>query len=133
MGRVPAIRRIIPESFKDVPWIGKLASPINVFMEETIRLFQKNLNFTDNFDGQVLNITAEGQYPLLVRWDRPNKPIALWIGAVYRNNGANISFTVAPFINWSFNESRQIEITSILGLDDSDTKKYNVIIIGVTG
>lgn len=133
MGQVPSIRRIVAESFKDVPWINRLAYPINTFMEQTISLFQKNLNFTDNFDGQLLNLVADGQYPLLVKWDRPNKPAAIWIGAIYRTSGEEVSFTNALFIKWTFNESRQIEISDILNLDDSSTKKYNITIIGVTG
>jgi hypothetical protein len=133
MGQVPSIRRIVAESFKDVPWIGRLAYPINTFMEQTISLFQKNLSFTDNFDGQVLDITADGQYPLLVKWDSLNKPKAVWIGAVYRTNGENVSYSAALFLKWTFNESRQIEISDIIGLDDSNTVKYNVTIIGVTG
>lgn len=133
MGRVPAIRRILPESFTSLSWMPKLAAPINIFMEETIRLFQKNLNFTDNFDGQLITITAEGLYPILIKWDRPSKPTAVWIGGVQRTDGSNISFTVAPFVVWTFNESRQIEISDILGLNDSSTIKYNLTLIGVTG
>lgn len=133
MGLVPNIRKILAENFPDLDWMPRLAAPINIFMEQTIRLLTKGLSFKDNFDGDLFEVTADGQYPIKIAWNVANKPVAVWIGQANRTTGEAATFTNALQLVWRFNESRQIEITDILGLDDSSTKKYNLVIIGVTG
>lgn len=133
MGRVPNIRRILSESFPDLEWMPRLASNINIFMEQTIRLFDKNLTFGDNFDGEVKQLTADGQYPIKLAWGRPNKPVAVWVAGALRTNGDDVSYSAALYLKWRFNEAGQIQIDDILGLDDANDKKYTITIIGVSG
>lgn len=133
MGLVPSIRRILAENFTDVPWMPKLAQPLNVFMEQTVSLLTKGLSFKDNFDGEVFEFSTNGQYPIKIAWTRPMKPRAVWIGSIARTTGEASTYTAAPFLVWRFNEESQIEISDIIGLDDSNTVKYNILIIGVTG
>lgn len=133
MGQIPAIRRVLPESYKDLPWMPRLAATINVFMEQTIGLLNRRLTFKENFESDFFTITADGQYPIKWSWGLTNRPQACWIGQVVRDDGSPSTFTTAVYLNWRFNEERQIEISDIIGLDDSNTKKYNVTIIGVTG
>lgn len=133
MGKVPNIRRILSESFPDLDWMPRLAQPLNVFMEQVIRLFDRNLTFSDNFNGEVRELQANGQYPIQLSWGRADKPIAVWIGRVLTIDGSSPTYTAALQLVWRFNENGQIEISDILGLDDSGTKIYKVVIIGVTG
>lgn len=133
MGKVPNIRRILSENYPDLDWMPRLANTINVFMEQTIRLLNNNLNFADNFDGEVKEITVDGQYPLKVSWGRNQKPIAVWIGRALRLDGSEATYTSALTLKWRFNENGQIEISDVVGLDDSETAKYKLVIIGVTG
>ena len=133
MGAIPKIRRILAENFPDLDWMPRLASNINIFMEQTISLFDKNLSFSDNFNGEVREFSANGQYPIKLSWSRTQKPVAVWIGRVIRNNGEDVSYSAGLFIKWRFNEASQIQIDDIVGLDDAADKIYNVTIIGVVG
>ena len=133
MGLVPKIRRILSESFPDVEWMPRLAQHINIFMEQTISLLDKNLSFADNFNGEVKEFDADGQYPIKLKWDRPIKPRAVWIGSALRNTGDEVSYSAALHLKWRFNEEAQIQIDDIVGLDDATDKVYKIVIIGVTG
>lgn len=133
MGKIPVIRRILAENFKDLSWMPRLASPINIFMEQTIRLFNKNLNFNDNIDGELKEFTASGTYPVNISWNRPNKPVAVWIGRVLRTDGSTVSYSAALSLKWQFNTKGEIQIDDVVGLDDSASVQYKLVIIGVTG
>ncbi len=133
MGRIPVIRRILAENFTEVSWMGRLASPINIFMEQTIRLFNKNLSFTDNIDGELKEFTASGAYPVNISWGRPSKPVAVWIGRVLRTDGSTVSYSAALSLKWQFNTKGEIQIDDVVGLDDSASIQYKIVIIGVVG
>lgn len=60
--RLRSIKRLIREEFPEEvrSWIDKLLSTVNLFMEDVYRLHDKNINITDNLDGQVNSFTFDG-------------------------------------------------------------------------
>jgi len=111
----------------------RLAAPINVFIEEVTRAFNKRLTFTDNFDGAVKEFLDNGEYPVKLAWGRTSKPTAVWIGRIRRFDGAASSLSAAVTLDWHYNDSGEIEIDNIVGLGASSTDKFYINIIAVTG
>jgi hypothetical protein len=82
-------------------------------------------------DAQVITFTSDGTFPVKLRWDRPSKPIALWIGQITRVDGATVGLSTAVTLEWTY--TGQIEILDTVGLTSSSTDQHQVTIIGVTG
>ena len=133
MSKIPTLKKILQENFPDLPWMNQLAAPINTFIEEVTRAFNKRITFSDNFDGEVYEILTDGTYPLNISWNRPTKPRAVWIGAIRRLDGASASLSNAVQIDWTYNNKAEIQIDNIIGLGASGTDKFYVTLIGVTG
>jgi hypothetical protein len=134
MAKLPSFRRIAADAIsKEYPDLAELLiAPLNNFMESLTRALNKQITFTDNIDAQVITLTADGTYPLKVRWDRPSKPVALWIGQITRVDGAAAALASAVTLDWSYNQNAQIEIADIVGLSDSSANQYYITVIGVT-
>lgn len=135
MAKLPSFRRIAADQVsKDYPDLAELLIvPLNNFMESLTRALNKQLNFNDNIDAQVITFTASGTYPLKAAWTRPTKPVALWIGRIARVDGAATALAAAVTMDWTFNQNGQIEIANFVGLPDSVTNQYLVTVLGVTG
>jgi hypothetical protein len=135
MAKLPSFRRIAADQVsKDYPDLAELLiAPLNNFMESLTRALNKQINFSDNIDAQVITLTASGTYPLRFKWDRPSKPAAIWIGRIARVDGAAASLAAAVTLDWAFNQNGQIEIADIVGLPDTSADQYYVTVIGVTG
>jgi len=133
MAQIPTLKKILQEAFPELPWMHRLASPINVFIEEVTRALNKRLTFTDNFDGEVREFLDNGEYPVKIAWNRTAKPTACWIGRIRKADGSAAALTAACTLDWYFNESGDIEISNVLGLSSSGTTKYYINIIAVTG
>jgi len=134
MAKLPSFRRIAADAIsKEYPDLAELLiAPLNNFMESLTRALNKQITFSDNIDAQVITLTADGTYPLKVRWDRPSKPVALWIGQITRVDGAAAALASAVTLDWSYNQNAQIEIADIVGLSDSSANQYYITVIGVT-
>jgi hypothetical protein len=135
MAKLPSFRRIAADTIsKDYPDLAELLiAPLNSFMESVTRALNKQITFSDNIDAQVITLTVDGSYPLKARWDRPSKPVAIWIGQIARVDGAAAALASAVTLDWSYNQSAQIEIANIVGLSASASNQYYVTIIGVVG
>ena len=133
MSRLPTLKKILQENFPELPWMNKLATPINVFIEEVTRILNKRLTFSDNFDGEIKEVLVDGNYPLKISWNRNSKPIAVWVGRIRRVDGGSNSFSDAVYMDWNYNNSREIQIDDIIGLGASSDDKFYVTIIGVVG
>jgi hypothetical protein len=133
MAKLPSFRRIAADMIsKDYPDLSELlVAPLNSFMESVTRALNKQITFSDNMDAQVITLTVDGSYPLKARWDRPSKPVAIWIGQIARVDGAAAALASAVTLDWSYNQSAQIEIANIVGLSASASNQYYVTIIGV--
>jgi hypothetical protein len=133
MAKLPSFRRIAADVLaKDYPDLAELMIvPLNNFMESVTRALNKQLTFSDNMDAQVITFTSDGTFPVKLRWDRPSKPIALWIGQITRVDGATVGLSTAVTLEWTY--TGQIEILDTVGLTSSSTDQHQVTIIGAAG
>lgn len=134
MARLPTFKRILGDALGKFEELREpLVVPLNSFLENVTRALNNRLTFAENFDGQLMQFVADGQYPVKLSWNRTSKPTAVWIGQVSRVDGAAAALSAGLILDWSFNQSGQIEIANIPGLSASSTDQFNITIIGVTG
>lgn len=134
MARLPTVKSLTIEAFKDqASWISPLISALNSFMRSVVDGLNNNLTIGENLKGEVKTFKANGTYPIKLKWEKGDKPTIAWIGNVVRTNGAAIDFTAAPFLSWTFNQEREIQINDIIGLDDTNSKTYNVTVVFLVG
>lgn len=133
MAKIPTLKKILQENFPDLPWMNRLATPINVFIEEVTRAFNKRLTFKDNFDGEVTEFLDNGEYPIKLSWGRNSKPVGVWVVRIRRVDGAAVSLSNAVTMDWFYNSNGEIEIENMVGLSASGTDKYYINIIAIVG
>jgi len=134
VAKLPSFKRILSDQLTKYQDLQEpVFNVLNSFTESVTRALNNQLTFSDNMDGQVLKFTDTGVYPVKLAWNRTSKPTAVWLGAISRVDGADVSLSTAVTPNWSFNQQGQIEIISMAGLSASSTDKYNITLIGVTG
>lgn len=133
MAKIPTLKKILQENFPDLPWMNRLATPINVFIEEVTRAFNKRLTFKDNFDGEVTEFLDNGEYPIKLSWGRNSKPVGVWVVRIRRVDGAAASLSNAVTMDWFYNSNGEIEIENMVGLSASGTNKYYINIIAIVG
>lgn len=128
MAKIPPLRRLSMEEFKEQEWIAPLLTVVNDYFERSTSAFNRSLTINDNFAGEIRTVDIDGQFPLKLSWSLGARPTAVLVGSVYRSDGA--SLTTAPQVCWSFNQSGQLQIDSVPGLlpapvrfdnDDVDT------------
>lgn len=134
MSKIPPIRRISIEDFKDqADWIGKLLVPINLFFDLTSSNLNRSLTIADNFAGDLRVVELDGTYPLALSWTLLAKPVAVMVGQAVRSDGSASTLTTAVQVQWSFNQSRQLSIDGVVGIVPSTTAKYQLSLVCLTG
>jgi len=128
--RPPSFKKILAERFPNQgQWLGGLLEPINSFFDDVVNGLNKRLTITDNFDGEIKTITANGTYPINLAWNRASRPTDGWVTSIRRTDGSDLDTTTAVSVFWSFNQEGQVVITDLPGLDDTATKQYTIRII----
>lgn len=114
--RIKALQLLQVEGFpKEVQeWIGKLISPLNDFIKQSVAIVNDGIVFPDNFIGQefVFSFTYQSDaltLPQSFRWTRPAKPLALQIVAATENDAPVIVLAA-----WQYTQSGQIQLTQIV-------------------
>ncbi len=131
MARIPTFKYLLKEAYpSESKWIGPFISTLNAFMDDVVNAMNKRFTFTENFDGEVKEITAAGTYPIDLKWDR-QRPTMGHIVFISRDTDESFTLSAAPFVQWHYTQESQIRIDDIVGLDDSITKKYKVRILFV--
>lgn len=134
MAKLPSITKILRENLPKDSWVDVLISPINRFMEQITQALNKQLTFSDNFDGQVFsNVTVDGTYPLTLNWERSVRPVGVWIVQAKPISATHTPFSSALFVDWEFTSDGKINILAIPGLSASVSTKYYINLIAVTG
>lgn len=134
MARLPAIKRLTTEDFKDqTSWIGKLLAPLNDFMSSVAGALNRGLTFTDNFAAQVkeLEFTVDANtYPLKFLCTLSTKPVGLWIVKAEHAANTPSTLTTAVWADWSY-VNGQVLINSFSGLTPG--QKYRICVILIAG
>lgn len=135
MARLPRQNKILAEDFPDQKsWIPKLLLPLNGFFEDVISALNKNLTFKENMAGDILTATADGVYPIDLKWTNRAKPIAAWIGQCREISGTHTTITTALYLDWEMTPGGAFRINNIAGLSgETTTNKFEVTIIAITG
>lgn len=136
MSRPPGMQRINKEDYpEDIrPSMERLAGSLNQFMEETIELFTKNIDFV-NLNRQLVSIDLQiDSTGLLVN------PPSIKIGVKGRVEGINcikadnllnptIYPTSCPFVNYTITNGF-IKIVSVTGLQNDSQYRLKLELIG---
>jgi len=132
MSKVPEFRRFLREDFKEAPnWIERLFIPLNLFLEQTYTLVNKNLTIGDNISGKwfTTSFSTGASYttgafePILIPWDVSKSCEAVIVGYVREASDSYTVITNAVSVDWLQISASQVRVNYIAGLQNS--KKYN--------
>jgi hypothetical protein len=117
MANLPKLRRILLEDFPDqAEWISKLIEPMNQFLDSTSAALNRGLTVKENLAGDIKEIEVDGIFPIRVSWGLLARPISVLVGGVSRSDGIAYNQPRAVQVAWSFNQNRQLQIDSVVGL-----------------
>jgi len=134
VAQLPSFKRIISDQLQKYQYLQEpVFAVVNSFMENVTRALNGKLTFSENMDSQILTFTDTGVYPVKLAWTRDTKPKAVWLGAISRVDGADVSLSTAVTPIWKFNQSGQVEIIKMAGLSASSTNRYDITLIAITG
>lgn len=134
MATAPSFTKILREKFpSDLTWLGNLLTPLNSFMSDVSLALANRLTVGQNMDAELKTITCDGVYPITLAWGRTQKPGYGIIGKVEREDGSSVTLPAAITMVWSFNQAGEIEISDVIGLDDTAIKKYILKTIFLVG
>lgn len=133
MAQVPSKRRLVIEDFKSqISWIDKLIQPINEYMESTTSALNKALTIRDNFMGDIRTVELDGTWPTKLSWNLAARPTAVLVGNAVKSSGASLSLSSAIQVQWSFNQSGQLQIDDVVGITPSPSLKYKLTLVILT-
>jgi hypothetical protein len=134
MARIPPIKRLSTEDFKDqTSWIGRLLQPLNDFMSATVQALNKGLTFGDNFSAQVkeLEFTLDANsFPMKFLCTLPSRPKGLWVVGARHVAGTPDTLSTAIYADWDYSDG-QVIIRNLSGLTSG--KKYYICVIIIAG
>jgi hypothetical protein len=132
MSRVPPVRRISTEDFKEQSgWIEKLVAPINSYFEQMTTALNRGLTVNDNMAGEIRTVEVDGTYPLKLAWSL-GRPSVVIVGNTALSSGASLTLTDAVQVQWSYNQSGQLQIDNVVGVTPSATTKYKLTLLVLT-
>lgn len=118
------VKEDYPSKYNDLT--DKLIDTLNDFMGEVYQGFNKRLNYQDNFEAFVTEITVVGGQEARVR-NELNGPIrGAEIQRVDTLTVANEMLSTAPFMQFT-NGDRQIIVNNITGLVTGRTYRLRVV------
>lgn len=125
MAKLPTIKKLLQEDFKDQPWIGRLLSILNQFMESTSAALNKNLTRSDNFNGEIKSVTLQGTLPLKI--STSIRPIGVQKIGLRRADGQPLVLSTAVDFTWS-STSEGIQIDSLVGIVPSPVNQFVLVL-----
>ncbi len=137
MAQPPKINRIRIEDFapEDRALASKLASNVNGFMDETIRLFNKNIDF-ENLNRQVVKVTVQidnsgnivntpqAKYTL-----RNGRLQGITVISALNVDSPTTYPTTAPFVSFTFSDGL-LTIVNVTGLQNNSNYNLTLELIG---
>lgn len=131
MAKLNVVRRIIKEDFnaKDRELVGKLAFPINQFIEQVVQAFNKNLTVSDNLPFEYktfqVSVDANGTPKATVAFKTGIKVIGT---VVLRADNVQDTtpLTGAPFMQFTI-VNGVVTVNRITGLPAD--KNYNITVL----
>ncbi len=132
MARIPPIKRLTTEDFKDqTSWIGKLIQPLNEFMSSVSLALTRGLTFSENMAAQVKDVKvthAASAYPLKFLYDLSSKPQGALVVRVVEVSDTPSVLSNAVYADWDYRDG-QVIINNFTGLTNGNTYNVRVIIL----
>lgn len=129
MATKPTVKQVLTENLptsKDFAWlVPTLVSPLNLFMDQVSRALNRRLTIAENLDGDFKTVTLDGTFPVKIAWDRA-KPKSVIVGGWAQATGTTTAPTATVGIDWTFNQSSEIQIDAVYGITPAATKKYQL-------
>ena len=129
MASKPTVKQILTENLptgKDFAWlVPVLISPLNLFMDQVSRALNRRLTVTENMDGDIKTVTLDGTFPVKIAWDR-SRPKSVIVGGWSQSTGTTAAPTATVGIDWSFNQSSEIQIDAVYGITPAAATKYSL-------
>lgn len=130
MGKPPDLKRISKEDFaaEYQELVGKLAFPLNSFMEQVRNLFSKGIdidNLTEEYITLKVQTNSDSQpiAPLSFKSNLRNKVRGMWVISGNITSANNSYVQQAPFITFSQNLNI-VSIVNISGLAPETTYEF---------
>jgi len=120
MAQIPPVKTLRVEEFPDEQkaWIGKLITPLNLFMTITANSLSSALTFGSNIQGQeyLLDFTynVPSDLPKSFRNDLPVRPRALTLVSATENG-----LPVILAHSWQLTSDQQVQISDLVKLTSS--------------
>ncbi len=135
MAKLPTIKRITEEVFpSDVKkWLPKLLAPLNQFMEQLTNALNKNLTVKENFSGDIIEATLDGDFPLNIAYSLKAPPKVAILGYCMETEGTHAVPAAGLYLDWDFASNGTFQINEVVGITPSATSKYKVNILIFTG
>lgn len=113
------------EGFQDQKsWIGKLFSPLNMFIQQIYQALQNNLTISDNLYQEIITYKLSNEtsnFPLSLSAKYKQYPEAVMLIYCKATDGTYPS--AVPLLQWEFSDGT-LTISSISGLTSG--KKYTI-------
>lgn len=132
MAKLPTIKRLLQEDFKDQSsWIGRLLSPLNQFLEAVTSSLNKGLTFSDNHAAEIRTVTLDGNFPVRVSLSSLRaRPSLVWKARLERQDGQAVVLATAFDFTWSYqSEGNGISIDSVVGITPTASTKYLLTLV----
>lgn len=122
MSLVPTLKRLVVEDFPEQQsWIGKLVSPLNLFVQAVNAALGNGLTWSENIAGAVRTLDIRSGDTLT--FSSAFKPIGVWVVAVSPLEVGAVC-TAAVFADWEWTQSGSVNVKNLFGLTAG--KKYKV-------
>jgi len=134
MAQPPVLKRFLLEDYANAPaWFGRFLQILNQFMEQTVRVLNKNVSFGDNIQSRAFDTTfqtptgyATGSFDnLTFSWSGTSLPVACLITKITKTDGTPFLGSVGT-PQWTF-ANTSVQVTYIPGLVAG--VRYNVSLL----
>lgn len=137
MSKLPPIKLINKEDFRDYPWAEKLLWPLNRFMESVYGALNRDVTFGANIRSQLKTVSFETSatiadtFPLKIQPDaeisKTVVPSDIILTKINRTDGTLLADGVT--LDWGLGSDGQININFITGLVASTQYIMRTIIL----
>lgn len=138
MSKIPQVKRLLVDEFPDQPWIEPLILSLNQFMDGVVANLNKGLTVQDNMSGIIREVELDGNFPLKIAWNLPQKPKSVLVGDWYRTDGSDREVALTTTGNLSTGSNRISSVADTTGLwpgmrVEADGVPANTRIVSITG
>ena len=138
--KLPVFRRISEADFPATAktWIGKLLTPLNLFIDQVRNTFNKNITFHENISCQIKELTfsTSESYsgydftPLQFLKEFDRKAVGLFVLQVFQiPQPVGVQSFWSIWADWEDMGNGNIQINYVAGLRDSMTYKIRFLLI----